>query len=235
MSIKKPVRILQIGDMQKGFTIKNGNLYVSGAEDILGPAQEFLKKIPKSAFDYTFVILDTHFSEEYEESEEAKEFPIHCEYQTEDWELSLDVSGLPDTWYLMKNQFTMWGERKGQAISFTNPDRKIAYESLFHFVDDPRHPGQVIPRDSFLHSIVPEHDQANIEVTLFGVASDFCNRFAMEGWLSRGAKVTIVQDLTKGIHKETSFVLSECLYQKYQPDRLSAMSSQELLRELGNQ
>lgn len=235
MSIKKPVRILQIGDMQKGFTIKNGNLYVSGAEDILGPAQEFLEKIPKSAFDYTFVILDTHFSEEYEESEEAKEFPIHCEYQTDDWELSLDVSGLPDTWYLMKNQFTMWGERNEKVISFTNPDRKKAYESLFHFVDDPHHPGQAIPRDSFLHSIAPEHDLANIEVTLFGVASDFCNRFAMEGWLSRGAKVTIVQDLTKGIHKETSFVLSECLYQKYQPDRLSAMSSQELLRELGNQ
>ncbi|ABD42353.1 hypothetical protein Mhun_2656 [Methanospirillum hungatei JF-1] len=229
MSIKKPVRILQIGDMQKGFTIKNGNLYVSGAEDILGPAQEFLEKIPKSAFDYTFVILDTHFSEEYEESEEAKEFPIHCEYQTDDWELSLDVSGLPDTWYLMKNQFTMWGERKGQAISFTNPDRKIAYESLFHFVDDPRHPGQVIPRDSFLHSIAPEHDLANIEVTLFGVASDFCNRFAMEGWLARGAKVTIIKDLTKGIHKETASVLGECSYQRYMPDRLSAISSQELL------
>ena len=232
MSIKKPVRILQIGDMQKGFTIKNGNLYVSGAEDILGPAQEFLEKIPKSAFDYTFVILDTHFSEEYEESEEAKEFPIHCEYQTDDWELSLDVSGLPDTWYLMKNQFTMWGERKGQAISFTNPDRKIAYESLFHFVDDPRHPGQVIPRDSFLHSIAPEHDLANIEVTLFGVASDFCNRFAMEVWLRRGAKVTIVEDLTKGIHKETFFVLGECQYLKYLPDQLRTVTSRDLLREL---
>ncbi|MCA1917199.1 hypothetical protein [Methanospirillum hungatei] len=113
-----------------------------------------------------------------------------------------------------------------------NPDRKIAYESLFYFVDDPYHPGQAIPRDSFIHSIAPEHDPANIEVTLFGVASDFCNRFAMEGWLARGAKVTIIEDLTKGIHKETASVLRECSYQRYIPDRLTAITSQELLREL---
>lgn len=235
MSSTRQIRILQIGDLQNGFTVNTGNLYVKGAMDILRPAHEFLKKIQRTTFDYTFIILDTHFSEEYAQSEEARDFPLHCEYNTEDWELSLDIPDLHERWYLMKNQFSMWGEKREYEGFFTDPYRKTAYDCLFHFVDDPRHPKQKIKRDSFIHSIAPMHDPANIDVTLFGVASDFCNRFAMEGWLERGSRVTILQDLTKGINDETSSVLHECQYQKYIPDRLRAISWHEFLKELSLQ
>lgn len=235
MSSSRQIRILQIGDLQKGFTVKTGNLYVKGATDILIPAEEFLKKINRTTFDYIFIILDTHFSEEYALSEEARNFPLHCEYNTDDWELAIDIPDLPERWYLMKNQFSMWGDKKKHEVFFIDPDRKTAYECLFHFVDDPSHPRKTIRRDSFISSVAPMHNPANIDVTLFGVASDFCNRFAMEGWLARGSRVTILEDLTRGIQNETSSVLEEYQYQSYIPDRLRAISWHEFLKEVNIQ
>ena len=47
------------------------------------------------------------------------------------------------------------------------------------------------------------------EVVLFGVASDICNKAAVAGWLKRGVSVTILEDLTRGIYKQTADVLKE--------------------------
>jgi nicotinamidase/pyrazinamidase len=65
-----------------------------------------------------------------------------------------------------------------------------------------------------------------------GVASDFCIRYAMEGWLARGARVTIISDLTKGIGRETPEVLDECQYQKYGFDRLRTVTAAEFLAQI---
>ena len=61
----KSVKILHIGDMQNGFTREHGNLYVSGAHDIISPANNFLSQVREGIFDVILVILDTHFTEEY--------------------------------------------------------------------------------------------------------------------------------------------------------------------------
>ena len=220
--------------MQNGFTRENGNLYVQGARDIIDPINEFLHQVSSGVFDYTVIVLDTHFAEEYSRSEEGKIFPLHCEYGTSDWELAVDVSGLSNKRYLMKNQFSMWSTRESQDIVFHDPNQKKAYDTLFHFVDDPHHPTTKDPRDDFIHAISPESNAAGIEVTIIGVASDYCNRYAMEGWLNRGARVTIIQDLTKGIHKETPEILRECQYQQYEPGRLQAVSSTEYIRKLAD-
>ncbi|HWQ67248.1 MAG TPA: isochorismatase family protein [Methanospirillum sp.] len=228
----KIIKILHIGDMQNGFTQKNGNLYVKGAQDIISPTNVFLNQVCDRVFDHTFIILDTHFAEEYHQSEEGKIFPIHCEYGTTDWELSVEVSGLPNKQYLTKNQFNMWGEKSVQDILFTTPQRKMAYDMLFHVVDDPNAPTRHMPRDECIRAISSGYNGATIEVTMIGVASDFCIRYAVEGWLVRGARVTIIHDLTKGIEKETFQVLEEERYHQYASDRLRAVTSTEFLASL---
>ncbi|WP_332448727.1 cysteine hydrolase family protein [Methanoculleus sp.] len=227
------MKILQIGDMQNGFTREDGNLYVRGASEIIAPANDFLRRVRDGIFDRTFVILDTHFAEEYSRSEEGRVFPIHCEYGTKDWELSIDVSGLPNKWYLTKNRFDMWSKNLPGDTSFNDPGRKIAYDTLFHFIGNPHEPREKIAREEYLRAISPGRGPAGIEVTLFGVASDYCNRYAMEGWLERGASVTIIRDLTKGIEKETSQVLNEPQYRRYK-GRLRAVDSVDYLEELAD-
>jgi len=230
----RKVKILDISDMQNGFTREDGNLYVNGAEDIIAPANNFLRQVRNGIFDCTLIVMDTHFAEEYYRTEEARMFPIHCEYGTKDWGLSIDVSSLPDIHYLTKNHFNMWSEKRFEDIRFNDPERKIAYDNLFHFVDSPYEPTEKVSRDDLIKAISPDGDSANIEVTIIGVASDYCNRYAMEGWLGRGASVTIIQDLTKGIEKETSQILNECKYQQYENGRLRSVDSTEYLRELAD-
>lgn len=225
------IKILEIGDMQNGFTREDGNLYVPGAKDLISPANEFLRRVGNDVFDLVLVVLDTHFREEYRESEEARQFPLHCEYGTRDWELSIALPGLRNTRYLMKNNFSMWADPVQRALSFTDPAKKVAYENLFHILDDPRDPTERTPRDEFLDAINPGGASAEIEVILMGVASDYCNRYSMEGWLSLGARVTILQDLTKGIGKETHEILSEDRYRRVVPDRLRAIGWKDYLRE----
>lgn len=227
-----PVRILDIGDIQNGFLAADGRLSILGAHEIIGPANAFLQKAAGSGlFDHTFVIMDTHFSEEYAHSAESRQFPIHCEYGTRDWELAVDVFGLPRLRYLMKNRFSMWLERDGSGARIREPVRMAAYENLYRFVEDPLDRRNGVPRDEYLRSIFQNSPRAAPEVTLFGVAADFCNRYAMEGWVARGARVTILGDLTRGIEKEWPEVLAEERYRSIGPGSVRVMSSREFLEE----
>lgn len=227
----KRIKILEIGDMQNGFIKPEGNLYVGGAEALIAPANEFLRQVGSGVFDLILVVLDTHFPEEFSESEEARQFPFHCEYGTWDWELSVDVSGLSNTKYLMKNQFNLWSNKR-TTVTCDDPARQSAHDHLFCILDDPRKPGGNEVLDDFLKKLQNHRAAIETDITLIGVASDYCNRFSMEGWLSMGARVTIIQDLTKGIAKETCDVLAEDKYRQYKDGRLRAVTSARYLREL---
>jgi nicotinamidase/pyrazinamidase len=226
------IKILDIGDMQNGFMREEGTLYIPGARDIISPADRFLNRVAGNVFDYTFIVLDTHFAEEYDESDESDQFPLHCEYGTDDWELAVDTTGLPNIRYLMKNRFDMWSGNSREPVPFRDPKRKTTYENLFHFTGDPHLPYGRAARDDFLRDISPGQDLSDIEVTLIGVASDYCIRFALEGWLARGASVTIVHDLTRGIGKEMREVLGEERYRHFRTGRLRSVDSAEYLRDL---
>ncbi len=228
----KTIKILQIGDMQNGFVHEDGNLHVSGASAIIRPADTFLTRVPDGYFDYVLIILDTHFSGEYQGSEESLIFPLHCEYGTSDWELAVDVSGLKNRMYLMKNRFDMWSAGPVSPVVLSDPHAREIHDRLFCFVDSIESPDLLIPRDEFITSLLQERNGGRTEVTLFGVASDYCNRYAMDGWLERGARVTVLADLTRGIEKETDAVLSECAYRKYSHDRLRLIRSADFLNEI---
>ena len=226
----EPIRILDIGDMQNGFMHEHGNLSIPGACDLIAPANAFLQRVGDGFFDYTLIVLDTHFPEEYALSEESRSFPFHCEYGTNDWDLAIDTRGLPEVRYLMKNEFSMWSTKGKHELSFADPVSKAAYENLFYCIDTLHDPSERIPRDEFIRGICPAGNPSVIDVTLMGVASDYCNRYAMEGWLAYGARVTILEDLTRGIKKETRQVLAEDQYRRY-AGRLRMVDSAEYLRE----
>jgi nicotinamidase-related amidase len=221
------MRILQIGDMQNGFLREDGRLFVPGAQEIPERANAFLRSVPEEVFDLVLVVMDTHFPEEYGRSEEARLFPMHCEYGTDDWGLAVDVAGLSNVRYLMKNRFDMWSDPPTEILSFDDPRRRAAYEALYHVVGDPHAPVERTPRDDFVGALLRD---GGIEVTMLGVASDYCNRFAMEGWLARGADMTILDDLTKGIEKETRQVLDE--HRSPKGGRLRAVTSDAFLRDV---
>lgn len=226
------VKILHIGDMQNGFITKTGNLYVHDSEYLIKKTNTFLKQIKNSDFDYIFIVLDTHFVEEYHLSEEGKQFPIHCEYGSSDWNLSIDIPEFTQKYYLLKNRFDMWGYNDSVDIHISSPSKRDTYDSLFYLIDDPVHPKLRIERDKLISSLSDNITEIGIEVTMIGVASDFCIRYAMEGWLERNARVTIISDLTKGIGKEINQVLKEGKYCYFPREKLRSISCKEYLKEL---
>jgi nicotinamidase/pyrazinamidase len=230
-NVMKPVRILDIGDMQNSFLQPDGSLSIPGADRIIAPARAFLHAARDGFFDHTFVVMDTHFAEEYPGSEESRQFPIHCAYGTRDWEPAVDVAGLPGVRYLMKNRFDMWADPQASPVRIRDPGRRAAYGNLYRFVDDPHNPRESSGRDEYLMAICPAGQRPEPEVTLLGVAADYCNRFALEGWLARGARVTILGDLTRGIRKEWPEVLAEEQYRDYGAGRVRVISSAAFLDE----
>lgn len=209
-------RILDIVDASNGFMKRGSDLPVGangeGAEELIERTNNFLQQIPDSAFSYILCKLDTHFGIEYGLSPESGPFPnIHCEYDTEGWRLAIDPSlsslSIP-VYYMTKNAFDMWGDNPVpmddllrhhgvddfEDLPFNSGREKRAYENLFHVTTDSECLLPGTPRDEFLADIGPD-----TEVVLIGVASNFCDADAMIGYLERGARVTVLDDLVKGI------------------------------------
>lgn len=55
----------------------------------------------------------------------------------------------------------------------------------------------------------------NTDVYLFGVASDFCVRDAIIGYLQRGYDVHVIENLCRGINKQIPEVITEDCFAKY--------------------
>lgn len=74
------------------------------------------------------------------------------------------------------------------------------------------------------------------EVVLFGVASDICNKAALKGWVKKGIPVTILEDLTRGIFKETAEVLKEQPFKKaVQQGKIKCISARTFLARFQNE
>ena len=55
------------------------------------------------------------------------------------------------------------------------------------------------------YKLTPE----NTDIYIMGVASDFCVKYAIKGYLDRGYRVTVLQDLCRGINKQIDEVVKE--------------------------
>ena len=74
------------------------------------------------------------------------------------------------------------------------------------------------------------------EVVLCGVASDFCNKAALLGWLQRDIPVTILTNLTRGILKQTEDILKEQPFkQAVSKGKIKTTTAQAFLKQFQNQ
>ena len=135
--------------------------------------------------------FDTHFVETYAASPEAAMFPIHCVRGTQGWRNMLDVAlvdaAIP-AWRIEKGVFDMWAE-PGLAI------------------EDARDAGRpTTPREAFFAGLTAS---GVTDVTVIGVAADYCVRWAVEGLIARGFAVTVPAGLTRGIERQIEAVAAE--------------------------
>lgn len=197
-------RILDIVDMQVDFMRADGKLAVPGADALIRRTNDFFKALPKGAFDFALFKYDTHFADEYPKSPESQSFPgIHCEYGTEGWGLAVDdgaLKGKMPVHYMTKNTFNMWENNPLSDVTkltFANNTERRAYNNLYHITSDRQAVKGGMLRDEFMKAL--RLGAQDVEVTLIGVASDFCVHDAILGYLERGARVNVVEDLVTGI------------------------------------
>ena len=191
-------KFLVVVDTQFDFVMPNGALYVKGAEQIIVPGINFLANLNPDEYEGVLFTYDSHVPDIYNGSPESEQFPIHCVMGTPGWQNVFNDSIIPDDikiWTLGKRVFNMWEE----------DDLDLFHEAWIG--DCEQH--ELMKRDSYF-------DQLKISgidtVEVFGVASDYCVKQAVDGFVARGFKVNVIQELCKGIALEADFVFDGIAY-----------------------
>jgi len=183
-------RFVVVVDTQWDFMAADGALSVAGAEGLVAPMQAWLSALKPGETLGVLFTFDTHFRETYAASPEAAMFPIHCVRGTRGWENMLDVALIDPAipaWRIEKGVFDMWAE-PGLAI------------------EDAREASRTIPREEFFDRLAA---QRITDVTVIGVAADYCVRWAVEGLVDRGFAVRVPAALTRGIERQIDTVAAQ--------------------------
>ncbi|MEG3083423.1 isochorismatase family protein [Sphingomonas sp. PB2P12] len=184
-------RFVVVVDTQWDFMAADGALSVAGAADLVAPMQAWLSALKRDDIAGVLFTFDTHFRETYAASPEAQMFPIHCVRGTEGWGNMLDVARVDraiPAWRIEKGVFDMWAE-PGLVIENARDGAQ-----------------PVMPRDAFFDEVLAG---GVTDVTVIGVAADYCVRWAVAGLIDRGFAVTVPADLTRGIERQIATVAAE--------------------------
>lgn len=187
-------RFVVVVDMQGDFVWPSGALPVAGAEAIVSPMQDWLSALDPATTAGVLLTFDTHVSDVYAGSPESGQFPIHCLHGTAGWESVLDPAAIPPAipvYTLEKGVFDMWAE----------PGLELR---AFHARGNDE--GAATGRDAFFAGLAA---QGVKDVTVVGVAADFCVKWAIEGLLSRGFRVELPAALTRGIGMDATAVAAQ--------------------------
>ena len=182
-------RFVIVVDMQRDFVAADGALPVPGAEALIAPMNAWLASLDPAEIAGVLFTLDTHLPEVYARSEEAKQFPLHCVKDAPGWSLMVAPSAVDPaipTYTLEKGVFDMWEE---PDITLTPGDRS-----------------EPIEREAFFAQLKAAGVQ---DVTVVGVAADYCVRWAVEGLIQRAFRVSVIPSLTRGIVRPIDLVAAE--------------------------
>ncbi|MET0269957.1 MAG: isochorismatase family protein [Sphingomonas sp.] len=178
-------------DAQRDFMMPDGALYVAGAEVLVGPIDQWLAALDPAETAGVLLTFDTHEPAAFAASEEAREFPLHCVRGSPGWQSVLDVTAISPAiplYRLEKDVFAMWA-----APDVTIGDMR-----------DPAIPA--VPREAFFAGLRARGVE---DVTVIGVAADYCVRWAIDGLIARGFRVTVPTALTRGIVRQIETVAAE--------------------------
>lgn len=183
------MRFAIVVDMQRDFVASDGALPVPGGDAIVMPLAAWLAGLRAEDTAGVLFTADTHVPAVYALSEEAKQFPPHCEVGTSGWALVVDpavVDPAIPCYRLEKGVFDMWAEPG------------LVMERLGT--------GERIDRDAFFAAL---HRSGVGQIEVVGVAADYCVRWAVEGLLARDFRVTVLAALTRGIARPIEAVATE--------------------------
>lgn len=177
-------------DVQGDFMRPEGKLTVTGAETLIGPMQDWLAALRPEETAGVLFTFDTHVPEIYARSAEGGQFPLHCVRGSDGWKLVLDPDAIDPAiprYRLEKGVFDMWAEDD------------LMIERIGG--DEPP-----VPREAFFAEL---REGGITDVTVIGVAADFCVRWAVDGLLEHGFRVTVPAALTRGIERPIGTVAAE--------------------------
>ena len=185
------MRFVIVVDTQRDFMAADGALSVAGADALAEPMRTWLAALDPAEVAGVLFTFDTHVPEVYAGSPEAEAFPLHCVRGSAGWANMLDI-GLVDpaipACRIEKGVFDMWAE-PGLVI------------------EDARDPGAArIARESFFADLKAG---GTTEVAVIGVAADYCVKWAIDGLVERGFRVTVPASLTRGIDRQIEAVAAE--------------------------
>lgn len=179
-------------DTQVDFMVEGSALYVAGAEPVISKLNAFAYHLKPEEVEGVLFTFDTHYDETYPTSEEAKQFPIHCVYNTPGWRNVINpeiINRDIPKYALRKGVFNMWEDVV-----------EIQQEAIFPHASEP------MDRDVFFNDL----KAAGItDIVIVGVAADFCVKWAADGFIDRGFNVTVPRSLTAGILRDIDTVVAE--------------------------
>jgi nicotinamidase/pyrazinamidase len=201
-------------DTQADFMDSDGKLYVQGAEEIR-PRLERLAATARRRGIPVVASGDAHRPEDPEITEEPdfqETFPPHCMAGTagaeripetaREWNLELDEEPVPD------ERLRQISSRPGAAVLIRKRELDV--------FSNPN-------ADALLRATEPE------SVVVYGVATDFCVRCAVEGLLARGVQdLTLVTDAIRGIDEDRS----SRLLGEWRARGVELRTTEELLKSL---
>ncbi len=194
-------------DAQEDFMLSTGALPVPGAEDLIPTMNEYLKNLTvENGYVGVIFTADTHDADTYPDSLEANGdesldipgFPPHCYMGTDGFKFAIDprnavVDSNFKRFILNKGVFNMW-EEEGLVV------RPLALEG------EPVAYGGDQDRNDFFESLLATGIE---DVEVVGVAADYCVKWAIDGLIARGFKVTLYDNLTAGIACDIHQVVKE--------------------------
>lgn len=182
-------KVVVVVDTQADFMNPDGALAVAGADALAAPMAEWLASLAPEETAAVLFTFDTHFADTYPSLPEAQQFPIHCVRETQGWQNVLDPEAVDPaipTYRLEKGVFAMWEE----------PGLRV----------EPVRDGVSADRDAFFRDLRARGVE---EAMVIGVAADYCVRWAIDGLVERGFRVSVPQALTRGIARPIEQVLAE--------------------------
>jgi len=176
-------------DTLKDFMNKNGAFYVSGAEKI----KPNLKELTQCALEHQILIMapsDCHFKND----KELETLRPHCMNKTEG-QKKIPETLILDRTATVRDKIREFGwfakYTYGEMIDMIKDGQKqIIFEKQHNDVFINPHVGFFLEKIGVTKAVV------------YGVATEYCVKEAVEGLLKRGVKVYLVTDAIKGINEE---------------------------------
>lgn len=199
------MKALFVVDMQYDFVDPKGKLPVPNATKIVGKIKRLLvwssiNGVPRLGS------ADRHFEDDLE----MKQFPPHCMDKTKGQELIKEMflnKKYPDIHYI-PNKIGKYGTfeqiQHGQLIEMIKTMEELNGMLIF----------EKQTTDVFTNphiDFVLEKTAIN-EVIVVGIATDYCVKEAVTGFLKRGIKVKVVKDAIEGIDENRSRIALKMMY-----------------------